>query len=131
MTKSDFMDILLSSISKMNDREFNTWSSSLKITETNEKPKINYTSKALDFLYNQYYSEEHDELFSFIVRSELGKYRFYDYQYSRKEGLYVRETITNVCDLLDKGMTLREITSELKLQFDTVCRIRAFFEEEK
>ena len=129
MDKALFMKTVLEAFDKMNERELDGLMTSVK-TEVREKPRSNYTAKALDFLYNRDYDKIHEEFFSSIVHAELNRYRFYQYQWDRTEGLYVREVIASVCDLLDKGMTLREITNQLELHFDTVCRIRAFFEEE-
>ena len=126
MDKALFMETMMDMFDKMSKSDMDYFKTKIKITET-QKPE--YTTKALDFLYNTEYGSSHEELFSAIVHAELGKYRFYQYQWERQEGLYVRETIANVCDLLDKGMTLRDIAKELNLHFDTVCRIRAFFEE--
>ena len=99
--------------------------------EDEEESKTGYTSRALDFLYNQEYDREHENLFSEIVRIEKGEYKFYRYQWKDERGMYIRETIASVCDMLDKGVPLRKIAEKLNLHFDTVCRIRIFFEEDK
>ena len=63
------------------------------------------------------------------VKAELNEWKFYEFQWKRGQGQYVREVIASVCDYLDKGMTLNDIKKATGLNFDTICCIRAFFDK--
>jgi len=132
MNQSSLAKLISELYEQLNDSDAGEWTITKVDKETlPPEPKTKYTARALDFLYNQDYDQEHQNLYTEIVRIEKGEYRFYRWQWKGEEGLYIRETITGVCDLLDKGMPMRDIARKMDLHFDTVCRIRIFFEEDK
>ena len=111
-----------------NTEMFSDKSVDITVDEKKE-PKGKYLDRALNFLYERKFDDDTEDFYTAILKSEELAYRWF--RFNTYENRKAREIVIDICDMLDHGMRLREISEVLHVNYDTVCIVRNFFKDKE
>lgn len=124
---SKMMDMMDKIKSSLVDSKWTSGTIEIETDSDTEQCKGIFTKKALDILYKKDCIDEARNLYTMVQRSEGISYLYYGFK--TEENKKTRRIIIDICDMLDHGKMIREIAEELHVEYDTVCIVRAFFED--
>jgi len=124
---SKMMDMMDKIKSNFADGKWTAGTIEIETDSDTEQCKGILTKKALDILYKKDCSDEVRDLYTIVQRSENLSYFYYSFKTDINKN--TRRIIIDICDMLDHGKMIREIAEELHVEYDTVCIVRAFFED--